>query len=124
MLVARYLEVSLEMLSRDQEKFRNHMAQVFGPGPFSAVEVESYSRARLQCSLHLARARRSRRPAGGCPRPERAPPASRIEGLRRQVEELQQRLDQQREGQVARRAPQVFDIAAIGVVARSNNRRP
>src|SRR5262249_27086112 len=32
MLVPRYLEVSIESLTREQEKFRNQMAQAFGVG--------------------------------------------------------------------------------------------
>jgi len=38
MLVPRYLEVSIESLAREQEKFREHMAQAFGGGPFGALE--------------------------------------------------------------------------------------
>src|SRR5436309_14706279 len=38
MLVPRYLEVSIESLTREQEKFRQHMAQAFGGSPFGALE--------------------------------------------------------------------------------------
>src|SRR5512134_745203 len=38
MLVPRYLEVSIDSLTREQEKFRNHMAQAFGVGGFGALE--------------------------------------------------------------------------------------
>src|SRR5829696_2474820 len=34
MLVPRYLEVSLDSLTREQEKFRNHIAQAFGVTSF------------------------------------------------------------------------------------------
>src|SRR5829696_9821433 len=34
MLVPRYLEVSLESFTREQEKFRNHIAQAFGVTSF------------------------------------------------------------------------------------------
>src|ERR687897_1006609 len=34
MLVPRYLEASIESLTREQEKFRTHMAQAFGVGGF------------------------------------------------------------------------------------------
>src|SRR5271157_4568049 len=34
MLVPRYLEVSLESFTREQEKFRQQMSQAFGTGPF------------------------------------------------------------------------------------------
>src|SRR6476659_7746748 len=38
MLVPRYLEVSIDSRTREQEKFRNQMAQAFGGGPFGALE--------------------------------------------------------------------------------------
>jgi polyhydroxyalkanoate synthesis repressor PhaR len=38
MLVPRYLEVSIDSLTREQEKFRTHMAQAFGIGGFGALE--------------------------------------------------------------------------------------
>src|SRR6202795_2291843 len=38
MLVPRYLEVSIESLTREQEKFRQQMSQAFGAGPFGALE--------------------------------------------------------------------------------------
>src|SRR3974390_3572764 len=38
MLVPRYLEVSIESLTREQEKFREQMAQAFGVGAFTSLE--------------------------------------------------------------------------------------
>ena len=38
MLVPRYLEVSIESLTREQQKFRDQMAQAFGGSPFGALE--------------------------------------------------------------------------------------
>src|SRR5262249_18134315 len=38
MLVPRYLEVSIDSLTREQEKFRQRMAQAFGSSPFGALE--------------------------------------------------------------------------------------
>ena len=38
MLVPRYLEVSIDSLTREQEKFREQMAQAFGVGAFGALE--------------------------------------------------------------------------------------
>src|SRR5829696_8970124 len=38
MMVPRYLEVSIDSLTREQEKFRNQMAQAFGVGGFGALE--------------------------------------------------------------------------------------
>src|SRR6201988_4290059 len=38
MLVPRYLEVSIESLTREQEKFRQQITQAFGMGGFGAME--------------------------------------------------------------------------------------
>ncbi len=38
MLVPRYLEVSIESLTREQEKFRQQMSHAFGAGPFAPLE--------------------------------------------------------------------------------------
>src|SRR3954471_18244954 len=40
MLVPRYLEVSIESLTREQEKFRQQIAQAFGGTPFGALEEQ------------------------------------------------------------------------------------
>src|SRR5499433_3355539 len=40
MLVPRYLEVSIESLTREQEKFRQQMSQAFGAGPFGPLEEQ------------------------------------------------------------------------------------
>src|SRR3974390_2548434 len=40
MLVPRYLEVSIESLTREQEKFRQQMAQAFGIGNFTSMEEQ------------------------------------------------------------------------------------
>src|SRR3954462_13672308 len=39
-LVPRYLEVSLESLTREQDKFRQQIAQAFGGTPFGALEEQ------------------------------------------------------------------------------------
>src|SRR2546428_4461383 len=36
--VPKYLEVSIQSLAREQEKFRQHMSQAFGGGPFAPLE--------------------------------------------------------------------------------------
>src|SRR5579871_2327915 len=38
MLVPRYLEVSIDSLTREQEKFRQQMTHAFGVGPFAPLE--------------------------------------------------------------------------------------
>src|SRR6516225_7996933 len=101
MLVPRYLEVSLESLTREQEKFRRHLAQAFGTGPFGALEdqarrnMEMFERAFAMFSPF---ARREAQPEAGKPPSSGGPPTGgagrqEIDELRRQMEEMQQRLD-------------------------------
>src|SRR5262245_49620303 len=40
MLVPRYLEVSIDQFTREQQKFRDQMAQAFGGSPFGALEEQ------------------------------------------------------------------------------------
>ena len=40
-LVPSYLEVSLETLTREQEKYRKHMTDAFGGEPFKAMEQQA-----------------------------------------------------------------------------------
>src|ERR1700716_3918589 len=40
MLVPRYLEVSIDSLTREQEKFREQIAQAFGVGAFTSLEEQ------------------------------------------------------------------------------------
>ena len=60
MLVPRYLEVSIDSLTREQEKFREQMAQAFGMGGFGAhrgagAPEHGNVRARLR-DVHAVRA--------------------------------------------------------------------
>jgi polyhydroxyalkanoate synthesis repressor PhaR len=91
MLVPRYLEVSIESLTREQEKFRNQMAQAFGVGGFGALEdqvrrnMEMFERA---FAMFAPFARRE----GATAEPEKKP-ASEIDELKRRLNEMQKRLD-------------------------------
>ena len=93
MLVPRYLEVSIESLTREQEKFRQQMAQAFGVGTFGPLEdqvrrnMEMFERA---FAMFAPFARREGQPAseekGGGSGPE-------IDALKRELSEMQKRLD-------------------------------
>jgi polyhydroxyalkanoate synthesis repressor PhaR len=99
MLVPRYLEVSIESLSREQEKFRNQITQAFGGGPFGALEdqvrrnMEMFERAfamftpfakrEAQTAVDAEKAAGATRPSGG----------EEIGEIRRQMDEMQKRLD-------------------------------
>jgi polyhydroxyalkanoate synthesis repressor PhaR len=96
MLVPRYLEVSIESLTREQEKFRQQMAQAFGVGGFSTLEdhvrrnMEMFERA---FSMFAPFARRE---AGEEPETEAGKPVPKtgdIDDLKRQLDEMQKKVD-------------------------------
>jgi polyhydroxyalkanoate synthesis regulator protein len=93
MLVPRYLEVSLDSLTREQEKFREQISQAFGMGGFGAIEeqvrrnMEMFERT---FAMFAPFARQGQTP----PEPDKTPkPAGDIDDLKRQMEEMQKRLD-------------------------------
>jgi polyhydroxyalkanoate synthesis repressor PhaR len=95
MLVPRYLEVSIESLAQEQEKLREQMTQAFGIGPFGALEdqvrrnMETFERA---FSMFVPFGRGG---VAGVTEPDKPPRAtgSELDDLRRQMEEMQKRLD-------------------------------
>ena len=96
MLVPRYLEVSIESLTREQEKFRNQMAQAFGGSPFGALEetvrrnMEMFERAFAMFTPF------ARRESGGAA-PESEKPAAKsggeIDDLKRELDEMRRKVD-------------------------------
>jgi polyhydroxyalkanoate synthesis repressor PhaR len=105
MLVPRYLEVSLESLTREQEKFRQQMAQAFGGTPFGALEeqarrnMEMFERAFAMFAPFGRRggqagteADKSIQPAQSA-QPDGSSGVDEIDDLKRQMEEMQKRLD-------------------------------
>ncbi len=94
MLVPRYLEVSIESLTREQEKFRHQMSQAFGAGPFAPLEdqvrrnMEMFERA---FAMFAPFARREAQSAEA----EKPAAASggEIDDLKRQLDDVQKRLD-------------------------------
>jgi polyhydroxyalkanoate synthesis repressor PhaR len=97
MLVPRYLEVSLESLTREQEKFRNQMAQAFGATGFGPLEeqvrrnMEMFEKA---FGMFAPFVRKESQP--GTP-DKPAEPAGDIDSMKRQLEEMQKRLDKMTE---------------------------
>ena len=97
MLVPRYLEVSINSFTREQEKFRQQMAQAFGAGPFAPIEdqvrrnMEMFERA---FSMFTPFARREQQAVteAGKAQPS-ATEGEEIHDLKRQMEEMQKRLD-------------------------------
>ena len=99
MLVPRYLEVSIESLTREQEKFRNQISQAFGGGPFGALEdqvrrnMEMFERAFAMFTPFAKReGQASTEPDKSASAP-RASGGEEIDDLKRQMGEMQKRLD-------------------------------
>ena len=98
MLVPRYLEVSIESLTREQEKFRNQMAQAFGGSPFGALEetvrrnMEMFERA---FAMFTPFARRESQGGGGAPEPDKpaAKSGGEIDDLKRELDEMRRKVD-------------------------------
>ena len=97
MLVPRYLEVSIDSFTREQEKFRQHMAQAFGGSPFGALEdqvrrnMEMFERAFAMFTPFARREQQTT--AEPEQRPSGASGSNEIHDLKRQMEEMQKRLD-------------------------------
>ncbi len=94
MLVPRYLEVSIESLTREQEKFRQHLTQAFGVGPFAPLEdqvrrnMEMFERA---ITMFAPFARRESQTADA--EKPASPSGGEIDDLKRQLDDVQKRLD-------------------------------
>jgi len=97
MLVPRYLEVSIESLTREQEKFRTQMAQAFGVGAFTSLEeqvrrnMEMFERA---FAMFAPFARRETAGGETAAEPEKTPPKTGdIDDLKRQLDEMKRKVD-------------------------------
>ena len=115
MLVPRYLEVSIESLTREQEKFRQQLSQTFGTGPFAPLEeqvrrnMEMFERAFTMFAPFARReSQGAERPADRATEPTKPPEpqsaaeppksADEIDDLKRQLDEMHKRLDKLSEG--------------------------
>ena len=100
MLVPRYLEVSLESLTKEQEKFRQQMAQTFGATPFGPMEeqvrrnMEVFQKAFPMFTPFARPPSSSSTPPPPPPSPGSTnPPSVDIDDLKKQLEEMQRRID-------------------------------
>jgi polyhydroxyalkanoate synthesis repressor PhaR len=95
MLVPRYLEASIESLTREQEKFRQQLTQAFGTGAFGPLEeqvrrnMEMFQRAFAMFTPFAKREGQE----NDAERPPRSSGTDEIDDLKRQMEEMQKRLD-------------------------------
>jgi polyhydroxyalkanoate synthesis repressor PhaR len=105
MLVPRYLEVSIDSLTREQEKFCTQMAQAFGVGAFTSLEeqvrrnMEMFERtfamfapfARRESAAANATADAA---AAAAAEAEKVPQKTGdIDDLKRQLEDMQRKVD-------------------------------
>ena len=99
MLVPRYLEVSIDSLAKEQGKFRDQMAQAFGVGSFGPLDdmvrrnMEMFERA---FAMFTPFARREAQAAADSEKAEASAArggGEEIGDLKRQMEEMQKRLD-------------------------------
>jgi polyhydroxyalkanoate synthesis repressor PhaR len=101
MLVPRYLEVSIDSLTREQQKFRDHVSQAFGMGGLGGFgSMEEQVRRNMEMfertfAMFAPFARKTgEAPGAGAAEPEKEPKASGdIDELKRQIDDMQRRLD-------------------------------
>jgi polyhydroxyalkanoate synthesis repressor PhaR len=103
MLVPRYLEVSIDSLTQQQEKFRSQMAQAFGMSPFGALEDQARRNMEMFERAFSMFAPFARTGAGGEPREEpsaskTSQPGGDLDDLKRQMEEMQRKLERMSDG--------------------------
>jgi polyhydroxyalkanoate synthesis repressor PhaR len=97
MLVPRYLEASIDSLTREQGKFREQMAQAFGGVGFGAMEeqvrrnMEMFEKtfAMFAPFAPHARSTESEKPASS----NSSSSPNEMDDLKRQLDEMQKRLD-------------------------------
>ena len=97
MLVPRYLEVSIESLTREQEKFRQQISQAFGVGAFTSLEeqvrrnMEMFERA---FTMFAPFARHEGDGGEAAPEPEKSPQKTGdIDDLKRQLDDMKRKVD-------------------------------
>jgi polyhydroxyalkanoate synthesis repressor PhaR len=96
MLVPRYLEMSIDSLTREQEKFRAQLAQAFGGSSFGPMEeqmrrnMEMFQRA-FTMFTPFAKSAGEAAAAEESAKPEKS--GGDLDQLKRQIEEMQKRLD-------------------------------
>jgi polyhydroxyalkanoate synthesis regulator protein len=104
MLVPRYLEVSLDSLTRDQAKFRDQITQAFGMGGLGGLgAMEEQARRNMELfertfAMFSPFSRQTGGDAAGSDKPAGETPTPRSGGddineLKRQMTEMQHRLD-------------------------------
>jgi len=94
-LVPRYLEVSIDSLTREQGKFREQLSQAFGAGGFGPIEEQVRRNMEMFERTFAMFAPFAHQSGSGAAAPDKdpKPPGSGIDELKRQIDEMQKRLD-------------------------------
>jgi polyhydroxyalkanoate synthesis repressor PhaR len=98
-LVPSYLEFSIDNLTREQEKLREQMRQAFGPAAFQAMQEQVrtnmalFSEAMKMFTPFSARAGDKGEPTERNSHSNSGKDVGELDGLRRQMAEMQARLD-------------------------------
>ena len=97
MVVPKYLERSIDMLTREQEKFRKQMTSSFSGTPFAPLEEHVRRNMELfERTFSMFKPFVPPRNGTAAPEPEKTPdtpdPGDNIEDLRQQMKEMQDRL--------------------------------
>ena len=98
MLVPRYLEVSIDSLTKEQSKFREQISQAFNMGGFGGMEdhvrrnMEMFERTFAMFAPFARQSAQAAADAEKKPEPS-AGSGDDIHDLKRQMEEMQKRLD-------------------------------
>src|SRR4051812_15720278 len=98
MVVPKYLEQSIDMLTREQEKFRKQIASAFSGGPFAPLEehvrrnMELFERTFAMFKPFVP-TRTGEQPHSDKTSVEPASPGDNIDDLRLQMKEMQERLE-------------------------------
>jgi polyhydroxyalkanoate synthesis repressor PhaR len=90
-LVPRYLEFSMDSLTRDQQKLREQMTATFGGGAFTALE--DTVRSNMSFFTEAMRMWTPFVPAPVDDKPAPAADAADLEGLKKQMADMQQKLE-------------------------------
>jgi polyhydroxyalkanoate synthesis repressor PhaR len=100
MVVPKYLEASIDTLTREQEKFRKQMTSAFGSGPFAPLEeqvrrnMELFERTfSMFKPFGIGSLRKDPETDTTAVATELPPESDDIDDLRRQMKDMQDRLD-------------------------------
>ena len=94
MLVPRYLEASIESLTKEQGKFRDQITQAFGVGVFGQLEDQVRRNMEMfekTFAMFVPFARGQNKAAAD--KPQGASGGGEMDDLKRQLDEMQKRLD-------------------------------